>query len=148
MATSSFIRRTKISKRSPVYDEQAKFFAELLLELIDEYRIETEMNNGNEIELSEFFQIAAYNRFMRGANACGFVCSDYNPDFPLGEILSRPEHEVQHLSFAKLRHYVHTLLRAEAWAGGHDSPIRDALNAGAMQILANRILNDETLREP
>lgn len=141
------INRKAPSKHSPVYNEQAKFLAILARELIDEYKMTTELE-GKELELSEFFAIPAYIRFLHGAYACGFVCRDFTPDFPIDAMLIRPRESLATLRFHQIRHYVHTLLRAERWADGYSSPIRSALNAGTVEELHDRLMNDDSLYEP
>lgn len=146
-SNATLINRKAPSKHSPVYAEQAKFLAILARDLIDEYRMTIELE-GKELDLSEFFIIPAYIRFLHGAYACGFVCRDFTPDFPIDAMLIRPRESLSALSFHQLRHYVHTLLRAERWADGYSSPIRSALDAGTVEALHDRLLNDDTLYEP
>lgn len=132
------------SRRSPVHKGQAEFLAILARDLIDEYRLETEMQS-EEMGSSDFFALPSYRRFTLGATACGFVCRDLPPDFPIAEMLDRPADRLASLTFPMLRHYVHTLLRAEVWGAPWSSPIRQALEAGALEILHDRLLNDSSL---
>ena len=143
---AGLIHQRPASRRNPVHRSQAEFLAVLIRELIDEYRLETEMQE-RELELSEFFVLPAYLRLMTGAPACGFVCRDFRPDFPIGEMLHRPSEGLANLSFPMLRHYVHTLIRAEVWGAPWGSPVRQALDAGALEVLHDRLLNDRTLYE-
>lgn len=139
--SAALIQRKPVSKRSPVTEEQARFLAILIQELADEYRIKTELE-GRDLTLEAFFDLPAYRRFLHGAYACGFVCRDFKPDFPIDEMLIRPE---ESLTFHRLRHYVHTLMRAERWSDSYSSPIRTTLEAGALKVVQRRLDADETL---
>lgn len=140
---SGLISRKAASKRTPVNESQARFFSALGLELVDEYRLETD--GEHEISLSAFFDLPAYHRLLKGAYACGFVCRDFTPDFPIETVLTRPAETLGRLGFMQLRHYLHTLFRAERWADGYSSPIRSALEAGALTVVCERLSSDERL---
>jgi hypothetical protein len=142
--SAALIQRKPVSKRSPVTEEQARFLAILIQELADEYRMETQLQ-GRDLTLEAFFDLAAYRRFLHGAYACGFVCRDFKPDFPIDDMLIRPEESLTVLPFHRLRHYIHTLMRAERWSDSYSSPIRTALEAGALGVAQRRLLEDETL---
>ena len=110
--SANLIVRRVASRQNPVHEAQARFLAILVRELIDECRLETELA-GRDLEIREFFDLPAYLRLLDGAQACGFVGRDFKPDFPIGEMLIRPQESLSALGFPELRHYVHTLLRAE-----------------------------------
>jgi hypothetical protein len=96
---------------------------------------------------AEFFKLEAYRIFIEGAYACGFVCRDLKPDNPLESDRERPVAAIAGWSFAQLRQYVHYLVRHERWADGFSSPILDALAAGHLQQVADRLETDESLYE-
>ncbi|WP_025061013.1 hypothetical protein [Sulfitobacter guttiformis] len=118
----------------------------MIQELIDEDRIETELA-GNLLELGEFFILPAYQRFIAGAYACGFVCNDLAPSaFDIHQ--PRVAQTLSSVGFADIRAFTHVLLRAERWADGMTSPVRDALASGALAVVGRRIADDCDLYAP
>jgi hypothetical protein len=94
---------------------------------------------------AEFFRLEAYRVFIEGAYACGFVCRDLKPDSPLEAERNRPAEAIAGWSFPQLRQYVHYLVRHERWADGFSSPILDAIAAGQLQQVADRLETDDSL---
>jgi len=118
----------------------------LIQELIDEDRIEAELADGP-LDLEEFFKLPAYWRFIKGADACGFVCNDLAPDaFDIHQ--PRVTQTLMTASFKEIRGYTHVLLRAERWADGMASPIREALASNALAVVGRRIVEDHDLYAP
>lgn len=134
------------SSRDPINREQAVFMAILIQELVDEERIETDLNSGP-LELEDFFNLPAYLRFISGAYACGFVCSDLTPD---SFDISRPDivRVLQEAPFEKIRAFTHVLLRSERWADGMWSPVRNILATGALAAVGSRLNSDISLYGP
>lgn len=129
------------SRRAAVRACQAELFTLLTRELIAAYT-----RRPNE-SLADWFEQPEYRRFTVGAYAAGFVCTDLAPMGDFGEIGSRPREHLSSAGFNKLRHYLHTLLRAERWADGYSSPIREAIVSGALKLVADRLENDESLKQ-
>ena len=80
--------------------------------------------------------------------ACGFVCRDFAENPGIEAAMADPRKKLASVSFVRLRAFVHTLLRAERWADGYSSFIRDGLSNGALEIVASRLESDESLRAP
>lgn len=127
------------SRRSAVHACQAELFVLLARELIEAY-----MRRQN-TSLADWFELPEYQRFVIGAYAAGFVCTDLAPMDDFEEMGSRPREHLSSAGFNRLRHWIHTLLRAERWADGYSSPIRDAIASGALEIVADRLESDESL---
>lgn len=129
------------TSRTPVYKMQAEFFAKLIRELLEVYQRNTA------IELKYWFYLPEYQRFIDGAYACGFVCNNLAlmKEFDLYQ--NRPEEYVRKAAWPKLRQYVHTLVRGEKWADGYGSPILEAAKNRALYIVADRLINDQSLKE-
>ncbi len=139
-----FIAQKAASRRAQVLSDQAQLFALLTRDLIRTY----ERRRG--IGLEEFFELPEYRKFVVSAYACGFVCGDYSMmDGGLFEQMkSRPREHLGACQFGGLRHWVHMLLRAERWADGYSSHVREALDSGALEVVATRLESDSSLLEP
>lgn len=129
------------SRRSAVHACQAALFALLARELIEAY---TRRPN---TDLADWLELPEHRRFVLGSYAAGFVCTDLAPMDSFEEISSRPREHLSCACFNKLRHWVHTLLRAERWADGYSSPIREAIVSGALEIVVDRLESDESLKQ-
>lgn len=129
------------SRRAAVHACQAELFVLLARELIEAY---TRRPNAN---IDDWLDLPEHRRFVIGAYAAGFVCTDLAPMNDFEEMGSRPREHLSGASFSKLRHYVHTLLRAERWADGYSSPIREAIVSGALELVADRLANDDSLKQ-
>jgi hypothetical protein len=138
------IEQKAASRRAPVLWDQARLFAMLTRDLIQVY----ERYRG--IQLEDFFQLPEYQKFVVGAYACGFVCRDYSQmDGESFELMkTRPREHLGDCSFRVLRHWVHTLLRAERWADGYSSHVKEAIDSGALEVIAMRLESDHSLMEP
>lgn len=97
--------------------------------------------------LQEWFALPEYERFIVGAPGAGFVCNDLAPMKDFEDFNARPREHLSSSDFSQLRLYVHTLLRAERWADGYATPIREAVMSGALEIVADRLASDRSLRE-
>lgn len=128
------------SRRSAVHSCQAELFALLARELIEAY---TRKPNAS---LTDWLDLPEHRRFVLGAYAAGFVCTDLAPMSDFEEICSRPREHLGVAGFNRLRHWIHTLLRAERWADGYSSPIREAIVSGALEIVVYRLENDMSLK--
>jgi hypothetical protein len=137
------IQQKQASRRTPLLDDQVQLFVLLTRELTAAYERQPDIN------LDGFGELPEYQRFLLGAYACGFVCRDFSPmEGGRFEMMrSRPMEHLADCTLNVLRHWVHTLLRAERWAEGWSSPIREAINGGALQLVAERLTSDQALRE-
>lgn len=131
-----------ISKRTPVMEDQAVLMASLMTDLLAAASVAPDMDN------HKLYSLPAYQRFIRGANACGFVCRDESvmPNFI--EAMNQPTQFVTKACFQEIRHFLHSLLTNEKWAGGVSSPVLYCLKDGALEILAKRLESDSRLRMP
>jgi len=144
------ISRRPTSSRSVVNQHQARHLVQLVRllerEALNHYRVPVAARLPRDRH-AEFFKLDAYRIFIEGAYACGFVCRDLKPDNPLESERDRPAEAIAGWSFAQLRQYVHYLVRHERWADGFSSPILEALAAGHLQQVADRLETDESLYE-
>lgn len=138
---SNGIVEKPFSRRSAVHACQVDLFIPQARELIEAY---TRRPNAS---LDDWLDLPELRRFVIGAYAAGFVCTDLAPMDDFEEMGSRPREHLGNAGFNKLRHYLHTLLRAERWADGYSSPIREAIVSGALEIAVDRLANDESLKE-
>lgn len=148
--SSKFVRYGPLSKRSPVYEYQASFLANCIHKL-DEARIRA-FGAGYDPESGDtekFWALPAYDTFQNAAYACGFVCTDLPPTYPLDSANQSPQETVGRESFPGLRHYIHTLMRAERanQMGGCFSPVLAAFVSGALILVAERLVSDLSLYE-
>ncbi len=136
-------RKHVSTSRDPVTCEQVAFFSILLNEFVE--AAHSMQSNGRPLYMGKLVEHPAYNRFMRGAYACGLVCSDMSPDETgkTAETLKRDPSTLLSMPWRRVREYVHYMMRAERWAyqgadfgGGF---IRDALVDGHLRLLAARL---------
>jgi hypothetical protein len=142
------ISRSPPSRRSAVNQHQARHLVQLIRwlerEALAHFRVTVAARLPRE-RFAEFFRLEAYRVFIEGAYACGFVCRDLKPDSPLEAERNRPAEAIAGWSLPQLRQYVHYLVRHERWADGFSSPILDALAAGHLQQVADRLETDDSL---
>jgi hypothetical protein len=86
-----------------------------------------------------FTEMPEYGLFTTGVYACGFVCADLKPDADLDAIRQRPIEAIQGANLPWLRHYVHTLMRSERAGYGYGSVVFEALRAGVLEQLSERL---------
>lgn len=142
------IKPGPVSRRTPVYEVQARYLAKAIHRLVDacsrQFRPETELTLE---DYCRFREMPEYEGFEEAAFVCGFVCTDYARFFPLEEVHARPHQAVFALPFSKLRHYVHTLQRAEKWNSEFSTALWTAVMSGALSLVAHRLEVDESLYE-
>jgi hypothetical protein len=147
VSASKISRRTP-GRRSVVNQHQARHFVQLVRllerEALAHFRVPTASRLPSD-RFGDFFKLEAYRVFVEGAYACGFVCSDLEPDNPLESERTRPADAIDAWPFPVIRQYVHYLLRHERWADGYSSPILQALIAGHLQRVADRLERDDSL---
>lgn len=140
------IKRSAISKRSPVYEVQAHFLAKAIRKIERAYS--RKFRSTQELSLDEFYEFqgsAEYQEFIEATMVCGFVCDDYSKLFPLDEAHSRPRELLSEVLFSKIRHYIHSIQRAEKWNSQYSTALYKAIKSGALSIVADRMESDVSL---
>ncbi len=142
------ILRSPPSRRSVVTQHQVRHLVQLVRllerESLAHFRVPVAARLPRD-RPGEFFKLEAYRIFIEGAYACGFVCRDLPPDNPLEGARERAAAVIAGWSFPELRQYVHYLVRHERFAEGYSSPILEALAAGHLQQVADRLETDDSL---
>jgi hypothetical protein len=139
---SSLVVRRAPSKRSVVNEFQARHFAELCRLLVKRTLEHFEMESLEGLPdegWESFTEMPEYGLFTTGVYACGFVCADLKPDADLDAVKQRPIEAIQGADLPRLRHYVHTLMRSERASYGYGSVIYEALRAGILEQLSERM---------
>jgi hypothetical protein len=132
------------SRRHAVREEQATHMARLIRLLEAAARRARIGPDDHE----RFYHLPEYELCVQGAYALGFVCRDIAPDgVHLDLIAIRPE-LLADLPLSGLRRYLHVLMRAERWNLPYASPVLAALEAGALQRVAQRLESNVRLRLP
>jgi hypothetical protein len=142
------IKPGPVSRRSPVYEVQAHHLAIAIHQLADacarQFREEIELS------LEDYYRFRGmpeYEHFIQATIVCGFVCTDYGSFFPLDKVHDRPNEVVPTLPFSKVRHYIHTLQRAEKWNSEYSTALWTAITSGALLLVARRLESDQSLYE-
>lgn len=141
----------KRTKRTAIYESQAKFLAKCIRILERVFR--NELNgkyNPDEGDSNVIWMMQEYDLFHDAAYACGFVCNNMVPNYNLDSVNKDPVNALKNVSLIDLRQYTHTLLRAErnGRMDGYYSAIGAALESGALGIVANRLESDGRLYDP
>lgn len=135
------IRPDSWRKRSSIMESQVELFCLLIEDLEESFSLSP---------IGPISERPAYQRFLLGAQALGFVCDDFAHD---GRYLSRAKRDgwIESRSFLELRRYVHTLIRAERAASevideglGH---IEDALRTRVLQRVSRTLRSNSEWRE-
>lgn len=125
--------------RDPITDAQIVLFCQLVDELAEA--------TGTGVAPSP--TTPEYQRLMLGADACGFVCSDLTAD---PELLVRAEKAgwVEKAKFKELRHYLHSLIRAERQFQKQPTekvtPLHTALRNGVLARVCSRLRTEQSWR--
>lgn len=142
------ILRSPPGRRSVVTQHQARHLVQLIRllerEALAHFRVPVPARLPKD-RFAEIFRLEAYRVFIEGAYACGFVCRDLKPDNPLEGARDRAATLIAGWSLPQLRQYVHYLVRHERFAEGYASPIFEALIAGHLQQVADRLETDDSL---
>jgi len=131
------IKPGPVSRRTPVYEVQAHHVASVIQQLAD--ACARQFGDGTELSLEDFYRFSdlpEYKRFMEATIVCGFVCTDYGSAFPLTKVNDRPNEVIPTLPFSKVRHYIHTLQRAEKWNSEYSTALWTAITNGALLLVA------------
>ena len=138
------------SKRASIREPQARYFALCIRGLEQAFRRSFDNSYNPDAGDSErFWALPEYDLLHDAAYACGFVCCDFKPNYPLERANNQPSESVGQEPLKGLRHYLHTLLRAERSnrMDGYFSPICSAIESGALAVLAQRFESDLSLYE-
>jgi len=125
--------------RDPITDPQVILFCRLVDDLVKAW------DSGS----APSPQSPEYERFMLGANACGFVCCDLSAD---PDLLVRAEKAgwVEKAKFKDLRHYLHSLIRAERQVQKNPTnnvtPLHAALRTGVLARVCSRLRTEQSWR--
>lgn len=128
------------TKRSRLTEYQVSLFCRLSDDLIRAFH-----NDSSKLRYKP-----EYERFIQGAYACGFVCTDF---VPIGSVLEQAEKDdwVENAPFISVRRYVHTLIRSERhadmgedWGGGN---IYSAIRNGVLQRIVSRLASEREWRK-
>ena len=91
-------------------------------------------------DLDPFFALDEYRRFVDGAEALGFVCHDFSvAGMDTSSMVRNPE-QLTGLPLQQLRRYVHVLIRSERSNVPDYSVVFEAVVAGALKVLADRLM--------
>lgn len=129
------------TKRSVLTEDQVNLFCRLSDDLVRAFQ-----SNSHGLRY-----LPEYERFLLGAYACGFVCSDFSSN---GSILRQAEQVgwVEKAPFISVRRYEHTLIRSERhsdigedWGGGN---VYVAIQCGTLQRIVARLISAESWRKP
>jgi hypothetical protein len=149
-SSAALIVRRAASKRSAIYEFQAQHLCSLIRFMaqaaLAHFEVESEADLAEE-DWEAFTKFPEYELFVHGAYACGFVCSDLRPNVDLSAVARRPGEALRGMSLPEIRHYVHTLLRAERGTDGYGSFIYKALRAGVLEALCERLQSGSDLYE-
>jgi hypothetical protein len=125
--------------RDPITDPQVILFCRLVDDLIQAIRSSSEAVSS----------MPEYERFMLGADACGFVCCDLTADLAILSSAEKPGW-IEKARFKDLRLYIHSLLRAERRFQKQPSekvtPLHTALRNGVLARLCSRLRTEQSWR--
>lgn len=147
-ALHHLIHRKAASKRTPLLDDQAAHLVQLIEHLAKSACDHFGVRDVSELrgdQHEDFCQLPAYDMFVVGAYACGFVMRDGLPENPLGKIDHRPHEAIEMLDLPTLRQVVHFLIRAERWSLPYASDILNAMINGLLPSIAERLRRDDSL---
>ncbi len=137
--------KTSISRRSSVYEAQAKFLAQAIRKLVNRFHREIRISNEfSQEDFDNLKQFQEYDAFIEATIVCGFVCSGYKTFFDLNLANTQPQ-VFNDMPFKEIRHYIHTLQRAEKWGGEYSTSLYDAIKTGVLSVIATRLESDESL---
>ena len=125
--------------RDPITDPQVILFCHLVDDLIDAIRSSSEPASS----------MPENERFLLGADACGFVCCDLTADLAMLSTAEKPGW-IEKARFKDLRLYIHSLVRAERRfqkkPSGKMSPLQVALKNSVLIGVCRRLRNEQAWR--
>lgn len=151
-AKANLIQRCPPSRRSSIWEAQSRLTAKVIIHAGEQLVRTLGLRDATELHWdrigSRLFELPEYTLLCDTLYACGWVCTD----FPLNDFLPEVNGDVAgtvgRYSLPKLRLYLHTLARGEKWCDGDGTVILPAYASGALQTVAKRLQEDETLYEP
>jgi hypothetical protein len=149
-SSATLILRRAASKRSAIYEFQAEHLCNLIRFMAQAALAHFEVESVTDLAeegWEAFTEMPEYGLFTLGAYACGFVCSDLKPNLDLNAVARRPGEAFCGMSLPQIRHYIHTLLRAERGTDGYGSVVYEALRAGVLEALCERLQSGSDLYE-
>lgn len=150
-APHHLIQRAAPSKRTPLLEDQAKQLAQLIEHLAKSACAHFGVRDVSELRCDQheaFCELPAYDMFVVGAYACGFVMRDALPKNPLEKIDRRPHEAIEQVDLPTLRQVVHYMIRSERWSWPYSSDILNALINGLLPAIAERLRRDDSLYAP
>lgn len=147
-APHHLIQRKAASKRTPLREDQATHMAQLIEHLANSACDHFGVRDVGELQgdqHEDFCRLPAYDMFVVGAYACGFVMRDGLPKNPLEKIDRRPHEAIELVDLATLRQVVHFLIRSERWSLPYASDILNAMINGLLLAIADRLRRDDSL---
>lgn len=134
------LRRGPGSVKSHISDAQARLFALIIRQCIEELRAGLRLSARAEMPLGRddmLDEIPSMVLLGEAAVACGFVCRDLRPSFNLSGVQPAM---VGEWDLATLRRYLHTLFRADRWnEGGGPRPLYESMRSGTLAAVAERL---------
>lgn len=150
-AVHHLIQRKAASKRTPLLEDQAVHMAQLIEHLgksaCDHFGVR-DASDLREDQHEAFCRLPAYDMFIVGAYACGFVMRDGLPKNPLEKIDRRPHEAIELVDLPTLRQLVHFLIRSEHWSLPYASDILNAMINGLLPAIAEKLRRDDRLYAP
>lgn len=130
------------SKLSPVSEYQVGWLIQTIRDLERAFLPAfNKMAVFSQEDFQRFSQSSEYKEFIHACLGGGFVCDDYENYFPINLIHALPEETIPLLTLSGIRHYVHTLQRAEKWNSEYSITLFEAVRSGALALVARRFEN-------
>jgi hypothetical protein len=128
------------SKFSPISESQVSWMVATIHAL--ERIFQSSFKAIDELSVNDYRRFSESDEYGNFIDAClntGFVCDDYASGLNLELIHNQPEEIVPHLTLAGLRHYVHSLQRADKWSDVSGAIVLEALRSQALGAVAQRL---------
>lgn len=148
LPTSHLIQRQAPSKRSAINEYQVRLLVRVARKLSTAALLAYGVRDPAQLpraKFEQFIELPEYELFIDTCYAAGFVCRDLAPKADLDQINQNTVGHIQTWSLPQLRLYLHTLVRAERWTEGSSSHIFNALQAGTLLSITERLENDDHL---
>lgn len=163
--TTELIQRKQPLRDSPIWEAQAKLTARVIQEAAEALSFLGDPDDPYDVPLARatdgsiapyqwnligpaLFEEYEYQLLIQVLYACGWACQD----FPLDDFLPQVNRDVAGTvgvwDLPQLRLYLHTLVRGEKWCDGDSSVVLEAFASGALQTIAKRLQEDESLFVP
>lgn len=147
---ATLIVRRAASKRLAINEYQAQHLCALARRMVQAAMEQSKVRDVADLPeegWDTFTELPEYEMFTLGAYACGFVCADLSPDADVNAVMSRPRDALREMSLPRIRHFIHTLMRAERAGYGFGSVIFTALRSGVFEALCARLEGGTDLYE-